>query len=74
MQFYHATGHKLLNIANRRKNDAMVTILKSTKDYLCITGDMPQQKTAQFSVKMHASQPGGQRAWILTIFYTQVLG
>ena len=35
---------------------------------------MPQPKIAQFSIKMHASQPGGQRAWMLTIFRTQVLG
>ena len=32
---------------------------------------MPQPKIVQFSIKMCASQPDGQRAWILTI---QILG
>ena len=31
---------------------------------------MPQPKIA---IKMHASQPDGQQAWMLTIFRTQVL-
>ena len=35
---------------------------------------MPQLKIAQFSLKMCASQPDGQQAWMLTIFHTQVFG
>jgi len=35
---------------------------------------MPQPKITQLSIKMCASQPDGQRAYILTIFRTQVLG
>ena len=35
---------------------------------------MPQPRIVQFSIKMCASQPDGQRAWMLTIFCAQVLG
>ena len=34
---------------------------------------MPRMKIARFSMKMHTSQPDGQRAWMLAILHTQVL-
>ena len=35
---------------------------------------MSQPRIARFSIKMRASQPDGQRAWMLTIFCTQAFG